>query len=241
LDFSVGRAPWRELLPYMSPTLQISRRKFGSIALQTTPWLPMQRLSQASKHPMQRLRLSDAPPMALRVLPAFSRTQRSTLANALQASALAGAADLTVQVTCNKPQEIGDLNLQRVISYSMFGLLYAGGFQVVLYRRFDQYFGMGSAMRQALVKVAADCPIHAPFIYIPSFYLITGMVQGLGFSGSLTKLRDNYNETMQCYLMLWAVPMFVLFRCVPARYRVLFLASGAFFEKCVYSLMEQRS
>jgi hypothetical protein len=179
--------------------------------------------------------------MALRVIPGFSRMQGSALANALQACSFAGAADLMIQVTYNKPQEIGDLNLRRIISFSMFGLLYSGGFQVVMYRRFDQYFGMGSAMRQALAKVAADCLIHAPFIYIPSFYLITGMVQGLGFSGSLTKLRDNYNETLQCYLILWCCPMLFCFRCVTARYRVLFIAGCAFFEKCVYSLIGQRS
>lgn len=178
------------------------------------------------------------PPLVLRPMPL--RIERSTLTNALKASLLAGAADLTVQVACNKPRSIWDLNYRRAISFSAFSLFYAGFFQVAVYRSFDRWFGVGKSMRVVLTKVAADCFLHAPLVYIPSFYVGTGMVQGLGWTGSLKKLKDKYPETLRCYFMIWSWPMFICFKYVPVNHRVLFIAGCAFIEKSIYSWIGQR-
>jgi hypothetical protein len=166
--------------------------------------------------------------------------KRATLSNAFKAACLAGAADLSIQVTCNKPRSIWDLNFRRIASFAAFSLVYTGGFQVALYRGFDHIVGAGQCVRVALTKVAMDCFVHAPVLYIPSFYVSTGLMQGLGWSGSLKMLQLKYSETLQCYCMLWSWPMFLIFSAVSVPRRVVFIAGFAFIEKCIYSFIGQR-
>jgi len=165
---------------------------------------------------------------------------RAKVKSALQAGAISGTADLVVQVSYNKPQSVWDLDLRRTLSFAVFSFMYSGILQVAIYRRFDKWFGVGKSMSVVLPKLAADCFLHAPLVYIPIFYAATGMLQGLSWSRALMKLKDKYAETLKCYVMLWSGPMLICFRYVPLRNRVLFIAGCSFGEKCIYSVIGQR-
>jgi len=174
---------------------------------------------------------------------------RQLMPNALRAAFLGGIADLAVQLAIHMPGSIHIaywpaywprvLDFRRTGSLALFSLLYTGFFQVGIYGLLDQIVGHGRSMKVVAAKLAFDCFLHAPAIYIPSFYLSTGLVQGRGWVGAMDTLKLKYLQTVRCYWMIWLWPMFLLFLVVPVRQRVVVVASFAFVEKCIYSIIGQ--
>eukprot|EP00442_Polarella_glacialis_P011748 CAMPEP_0115108996 /NCGR_PEP_ID=MMETSP0227-20121206/38372_1 /TAXON_ID=89957 /ORGANISM="Polarella glacialis, Strain CCMP 1383" /LENGTH=269 /DNA_ID=CAMNT_0002507469 /DNA_START=259 /DNA_END=1068 /DNA_ORIENTATION=+ len=173
---------------------------------------------------------------------------------AAQSACIAAAADLTTQwlVSEKKATDLtagnwssnfnpGGLDLVRAGSFAAFGFLYGGFIQRLVYLKFDAVFGVQSALAVVAKKVAADSLLHAPLMYVPMFYLATGLLQGHGLSASVDRLNSNYSDTLRTYLMIWPGAMFAMFRYVPERKRCIFLACCAFFEKAIYSWLELRS
>jgi len=152
-------------------------------------------------------------------------------ATALQAGLIGGTADLLVQVAINGAT-FASFDLRRCLSFVLFGTCYCGGFQPSVYRLSDRLFG-----DRVHWKLIAEFCAYGPLVYTPSFYMITGMLQGMGWSGSLENLSCKYLSTQSAYVKLWLLPMAVYFRWVPKKYRVLFLASFGFLEKCIYSYL----
>jgi hypothetical protein len=171
-------------------------------------------------------------------LSSFLRKHEAIIRSAVKASCLAGSADLIVQATTNQPQSIGDLNLRRSLSFAIFGFFYGGVFQSFVYRGYDVCFGSGNSVRVVAVKMAADFCVHGPLVYIPSFYMVTGMIQGLGWSGAGVKLKEKYYDTVWAYFAIWPCPMIGCF-CMPANMRIVTIAVFAFIEKCIYSFIGQ--
>lgn len=145
---------------------------------------------------------------------------------------LGGAADLVVQAASHGSFE--NIDYARVLSFMAFGTFYAGSFQPWVYRSFDRLFG-DDVPRKLLAEFFA----YAPLLYVPSFYIITGLFQGLGWSGSMDKLNDKYVATLLSFFAVWPAPMFAYFKWVPENQRVLFLAICGFIEKIAYSIIGQ--
>lgn len=82
-------------------------------------------------------------------------------------------------------------------------------------------------------KVAADLAV-APVIYIPCFYMATGLLTGLSIEASAQRLSDQFRETITAYVSLWPGAVFLVFRLVPEHHRILTMAamSGAFGGCC---------
>jgi protein Mpv17 len=188
--------------------------------------------------PKMLLRYTQLSNLAANVFEKATPARRAKVMFALMGGGIAGSADVTVQLANGSKAK--DLDLRRTMSLSAFGCFYGGGLQRILYMRFDMWFGIGNSMKQTLVKLFMDTFVHAPIVYIPAFYMMTGMIQGLGLSGSYEKLKSKYNETLLSYWLIWPVPMFVCFRYIPETQRVLFISSIAFVEKCVYSYLGNR-
>lgn len=176
---------------------------------------------------------------ATAVIRGASPAKRANLFFALMSCGIGGAADLTVQMSSG-PSKISDLDLRRTMSMSVFSLCYTGVLQRLIYLRFDLWFGVGNSLKQSFLKLFMDTFVHAPFIYIPTFYMTTGMLQGLGWSASYEKLRNKYNETLLSYMLIWPGPMFVCFRCIPETRRVVFISAISFVEKSIYSYLGNR-
>lgn len=167
---------------------------------------------------------------------------------ALKASSLAAAADLTCQWLRVEPREQAfsfaffssfawNADWQRTFSYASFGLCYVSCIQRLVYRRFDAWFGLGCATSVVAKKVAADM-IYGPFVYVPCFYLWTGLWQGRSLTASVQNLRNCFLETVQVYVILWSGPMCGIFRFVPEAHRVVCLAVGGYLEKVIYSWID---
>lgn len=144
---------------------------------------------------------------------------------------LGGVGNVAAQLAVNGAN-FDDLKLVPPLSYFLFSTFYSGGFQPNVYRAMDRLFG-----EDTVKKLGAEFFAYAPFLYIPSFYIVTGVLQGLGFSGSLERLSDLYRDTYLSYILIWPLPMFVYFRWVPVEYRVAYLSTCGFVEKAVYTLL----
>jgi len=173
---------------------------------------------------------------------------RQWASQALKAASLAGAADLTCQWLRAQQHEQASSNAsfsclawnadwQRSSSYASFGVCYVSCVQRLVYRRFDAWFGLGCATSVVAKKVAADM-IYGSFIYVPCFYLWTGLWQGRSLSACVQNLRSCFLETIQVYIVLWSGPMFGIFRFVPEAQRVACLAACGFVEKMIYSWID---
>lgn len=148
------------------------------------------------------------------------------------------AADIIAQIaTAGKGKAllpaILSLNLRRTFSLAMFGLVYSGGFQPNVYRRLDRIFGVGEALKHVLPKIFVDMFLYGPLIYVPSFYMFTGVLQGLSLAAAYQVLVARYKVTVISYIAIWLAPSFYIFKWVPEDYRTLCRASLGFVEKCL--------
>lgn len=167
---------------------------------------------------------------------------------ATQSAGLAAAADFAAQWFAGPKQvernfttqaySTQDIDMRRVSSFGVFGFVYSGFVQRLIYRKFDMAFGITSAVATVSKKVVADTLLHAPFLYIPAFFLSTGLLQGKSLHDSINCLRTNFKDTMMTYAVIWPGAMFLLFRAVPESSRVLTLACLSFVEKLIYSSIE---
>lgn len=133
------------------------------------------------------------------------------------------------------------LDILRTFSFGAFSFMYGGFIQRAVYRLFDAYVGMGGCPLLVAKKVALDTFVHAPIMYIPIFYMTTGLVQGKGTQGSFDFLCLKFHETMVAYFIIWPIPMAICFRFVPESFRVVSIAFCAYFEKVIFSYIGDRS
>eukprot|EP00444_Apocalathium_aciculiferum_P056497 CAMPEP_0183600140 /NCGR_PEP_ID=MMETSP0371-20130417/179785_1 /TAXON_ID=268820 /ORGANISM="Peridinium aciculiferum, Strain PAER-2" /LENGTH=264 /DNA_ID=CAMNT_0025812211 /DNA_START=67 /DNA_END=861 /DNA_ORIENTATION=+ len=104
---------------------------------------------------------------------------------AAQSAGIATAADVTTQWFMNKGNvpEIAtskagvstNLDMRRAASIGAFGFFYSGGLQRLIYQKFDASFGTKATMQVVAKKVAADSFLHGPILYVPAFYMVTGL------------------------------------------------------------------
>jgi hypothetical protein len=186
------------------------------------------------------------------VFPSFQRPRPETIVTGIQwlkaagqASAIAAAADLTSQYLTSSTRGSSTtttwfgIDLRRSTSFAAFGFFYSGFIQRLIYRKFDLFLAVASnPRREAFQKVAGEIFFHGPFIYLPVFYISTGLVQGLSLTASIERLQSQFKETMMTYMVIWPWAMFTVFYAVPETRRTLFIAVCSFVEKTIYSLLE---
>ncbi|CAE8694087.1 unnamed protein product [Polarella glacialis] len=191
----------------------------------------------------------------LRMLPKTRSVWMQWTKAAAQSACLAGTADLCAQAlvrptspnsqrgvgqqcTSELPNCAGTFDLQRSSSFAAFGFCWSGFIQRLIYLRFDAALGVYPRLAAVCMKVAADTFLYGPLVYIPAFYMSTGLMQGRSVEESYERLRCMYKETMTVYVFLWPWAMFTVFRAVPEPGRTSFIAFCAFIEKSIYSWME---
>jgi len=173
---------------------------------------------------------------------------RQWVKNAAPLGGIAAAGDVTAQYLVNRgggadapPSGVGPaIDQRRVASIATFSLLYGGIFQRYVYQRFDAWFGVQAALSVVSKKVAADTFVHAPLLYLPCYFVATGLMQGKPLAENVECLRTKFADTMLAYLMIWPGAMFAIFWAVPEPRRVLFIAACAFMEKGFYSWIQLR-
>lgn len=156
---------------------------------------------------------------------------------ALQAGTIGCCADLVAQVIDNV-RSIYDFDLRQTLAMTLWAWGYGGGFRVVISDPlFDYVFGLGTGLKVNTMKTLTEIFVYTPAFYIPTFYMTTGLIQGLGWMGAFHKLCDRFVQTFLAHIIIWLAPMYVYFAYIPYSNRVLFRAFFAFIQKCVYSYL----
>jgi hypothetical protein len=98
--------------------------------------------------------------------------------SSLTCAVLLGASDLTEQLLIER-RPWATFDLAVVIAVVVYGIVYNGPMNVILYRMYDRVYSeekLGRAIAVA-AKVATDQLVSSPFIYTPGYYIITGLVR----------------------------------------------------------------
>lgn len=170
---------------------------------------------------------------------AFSHFRWSWIVPAFRGGCIAATSDLTCQWYMGNMKQQDNIaehgfNVHRAGSFAAFTFAYSGFFQRILYKRYDIWFAT------SLQKMAADCLLHAPILYIPAFQITTGLLQGRSLEECIAKHRASYLETLCAYIVIWPFPMLAIFSFVPEPSRLLALCCMGFVEKLVYSWIQQK-
>jgi len=121
-----------------------------------------------------------------------------------------------------------ELDKPRMLSAGLFGGLWQGCGQYFVYNvAFTSLIGAGTCTKTVLKKLAADCFIHTPFMWLPVNLSMYEMIK----NGSLNRVPDRWRSevipTMKVYCMVWPGVNFLNFMFVPIELRmtVIFFAS----------------
>ena len=121
-----------------------------------------------------------------------------------------------------------ELDKPRMLSAGLFGGLWQGCGQYFVYNvAFTSLIGGGTCTKTVLKKLAADCFIHTPFMWLPVNLSMYEMIK----NGSLNRVPDRWRSevipTMKVYCMVWPGVNFLNFMFVPMELRmtVIFFAS----------------
>ena len=152
------------------------------------------------------------------------------------------AADLFAQKVLERREEI-DWN--RHIAFSAFGVIYLGGFQYWLYNiKFSQLcapltarFGHAAV---APIKVFLDQGLHHPMLYFPFFYGLKAFVEGKPMSSVAEKYRREIKDSCLALWKIWVPAQFVNFAFVPRHLRIPYVAAVSFGWTVVLSTMQGR-
>jgi hypothetical protein len=75
----------------------------------------------------------------------------------------------------------------------------------------------------AVAKAGSDVFVAAPLVYIPSFYMYTGVAQGKSVAAAGEHLRNKWWDTASGYVGVWLPLQFVNFLAVPLHGQVVFV------------------
>mmetsp|Transcript_20814 Transcript_20814/g.39676 ORF Transcript_20814/g.39676 Transcript_20814/m.39676 type:complete len:325 (+) Transcript_20814:76-1050(+) len=155
---------------------------------------------------------------------------------AVMATAIGIGADLCAQLIAGA-RVLDDWIPRQTLSMAIWSWTYTGTARPYVDRGFDLICGKGTSTREVLFKQFVELFLFKPFCHVPALYMATGMMAGKGFLGSWHKLCSVYGQTMVFSWALWPVPLYVYFRYIPYKHRVLFYSIFAFIQKCGFSYL----
>lgn len=152
-------------------------------------------------------------------------SRRPMAMNALFGGALGFSSDALCQSVV-EGKAAKDIDRKRMGAVVCFATAYDGGINTLVYRAYDGFTARfaargASAMGIALAKASFDALFHSPLLYIPTFFLVTGLLQGRSLSNAYDNLRQMYAPVTLSCICFWIPYQFLNFLHTPARLRVL--------------------
>jgi len=139
-----------------------------------------------------------------------------------------------------------EIDWKRTQVFFLFGSLYVGGFQYVLFSKFiPRIWPMNGSLRNILSASAFDNFVHIPFLYLPLFYTIREAVntysEGTGpkswAQGALSKYGQNFWPDNMVGWKLYIPAHFVTFGLLPVHLRVPWVCSVGCIYICTISFL----
>lgn len=123
---------------------------------------------------------------------------------------------------------------------SVFGIFYMGAFVTPVYRMYPNMVKAGlsrftpqnkplSRLQEGVGSSFIDNAFHSPLLYIPSFYLAVGAMQGETTKEITDNLQNSWWATVKACWMVWVPVQILNFSIVPVPQRVLFMNGACLF------------
>lgn len=152
-------------------------------------------------------------------------TERPIVTNAVTAGLLGAAGDAICQFGV-EGKSLKDFDQKRFLSMVTFSAFYSR----IQFKVFEMYPRIIPArikkhrMGEGIASSIMDNFGHSPFLYLPTFFLWTGAVEGSTVTESLATLREQFPTIMQSLLCVWVPVNIFTFTVIPVNFRVTFVA-----------------
>ena len=179
----------------------------------------------------------------LRLAPAFADTFLK--ANPLVGAAIvcafkAGLADLVAQ---SRNKNGKHLDVRRSASFIVYGALYQGCAQELIYNNFYTWlFGSSTSLRVAVRKVLFDAVFHNAMVCIPMAYLVKSFVFRFSPRTAIRQYIDDvmYHGLLIKYYAIWMPTNLCIFTVIPEHWRITVMACVSFFWMVILSTVSSR-
>ncbi len=163
---------------------------------------------------------------------------------------------LAGDVICQRLEGTDHTNLRRLTAVTVYDGLYIGGVLHFLYKLYSpatraaaNILVSSAPLRKRLLDqttfshalgCAAVDNVHCALIYLPSFFVGVGLLQGESFDAVATTLRREWKEAYMYCTAFWVPFMSLNFFLVPASHRVRAMASANLLWNIVIDFVAHR-
>lgn len=169
---------------------------------------------------------------------AAKSNERPYLVAAMTGGVACFGADVFAQYVTRESKKFS-WDQRRSIGMATFGTIWYGGPLKLLYMGYARLFGEGT-LRAAAMTASFDACIHTPFLLLPNYYLITGLVKGKSLEQIKGELQKDWFEASTGMAFFWLPVCTANFLFVPQHSRVLFLGITNFVNKTFLSWLSNR-
>ena len=146
--------------------------------------------------------------------------------NMVVGSALGLTGDIVCQSLIEEKETIDKI---RLFSLTTFCTFYHGLVNPIIYKSYQNIipkFLQTSSIRYGLACTTVDNLIHVPFIYTPTFFLSTNLLQGQDWNSSWNSLSNGLIPSVTACWTMWFPLQFINFTIVSSHMRATFVNIG---------------
>ena len=146
--------------------------------------------------------------------------------NLITGCILGFSGDLICQVIVEKKNEY---DTKRLFSFTTFSTLYHGLVNPLIYNSYPNI--LPTKLKISPIKFGITCSIidnfiHVPFLYTPSFFLSTSLLQGNGWNSAFVSMKNGLVPSITACWTMWIPLQFINFTFVPSHMRPTFVNVG---------------
>ena len=145
--------------------------------------------------------------------------------------------DGTAQYLSSQFIENYKFDWRRTLALCTFGTFYYGLIARKIYFIYELTLGPG----RPILKAFIDCSIHTPFLLLPCFYFMTGIIKGQSVNGIALQLKDEWYTCSTASLAYWVPMMWFNFRYCTPQTRIFFIATMSWIHKSALSWYSNRN
>lgn len=173
--------------------------------------------------------------------------QHPIITKAVTGGTLAFAGDLHAQIIeawsesdSGSVKHVLSIDTRRSFAFTSLSTCWTGGGNHHWYGLLERYLPQGAGWRTVLPKVAANQLFMNPFLYMPTFFIWTGVILERSFEETIAKAQGEYWESLRgCWLILGGANV-VMFTALPVRYHAVFMCAATFCFNVLLSLISNR-
>jgi protein Mpv17 len=150
------------------------------------------------------------------------------------------SADIFTQTVCEK-KALSSIDKQRSFAIALFSGFYLGvacnyiyslyptlASSVIRSNLFQRMLPACETRSQGVISTVADNFVHVPVLYLPSYFVAVGTLQGLPIDQSIQEMQDSWWHTLGSCWAFWVPFMVVNFSLVNPTQRVKAVAGANF-------------